>query len=169
MLLWLLLVFFSKRLVLLDFYPLSIFAKFYRFLPNFLSFSSFLSSKQFLFFCFTPSVFWCFTSFSILFILFILLLLLWLLLVFFFEKAYFLDFYPLSILPIFKHFLPNLALFGLFCFGFFIFFTKAFLLRRTVALTNTHPLLSLLCAGFGGWVCVSALFCEGFFFIFLYI
>ena len=42
------------------------------------------------------------------------------------------------------------------------FFEVFFWLQGTVALTNTHPLLSLLCGGFGGWVCVSALFCDLF-------
>ena len=42
------------------------------------------------------------------------------------KRLVFSDFYPLSILPIFKHFLPNLALFGLFCFGFFFFIRRLF-------------------------------------------
>ena len=49
-------------------------------------------------------------------------------------------------------------------------FWKVFLglFHKTVALTNTHPLLSLLCAGFGGWVCVSALMGAVFFLLFLF-
>ena len=83
------------------------------------------------------------------------------------KRLVFLDFYPLSILPFFKQFLPNSVLFGLFCFGFFLFLRRILLLRWTVALTNTHPLLSLLSGGFGGWVCVSALL-SAVIFLFLF-
>ena len=43
------------------------------------------------------------------------------------KRLVFSDFYPLSILPFSKHFLPNLALFELFCFGFWLFHMNDFL------------------------------------------
>ena len=83
--------FFSlKRLVFLDFYPLSI-------LPNLTVFCQifflFLLKTVFIFLFYPLGILMFFTSFSILFILFILLLL-WLFLVFFSEKACFFRFLP---------------------------------------------------------------------------
>ena len=63
----------------------------------------------------------------------------WLLLVFSLRKACFFRFYPLSILPIFKHFCPNLALFEPFCLAFFMFLRVSFLISRN-AVCETTPI-----------------------------
>ena len=66
------------------------------------------------------------------------------------KKTCFFRFLPPQYFADFQALFAKFGTFWAFLLWLFLFYSKAFLLRRTVALTNTHPLLSLLCGGFGG-------------------
>ena len=166
------------------FLPPQYFAFFQALFAKFYFFSSFLSSKQLLLFCFIPSVFWCFYIFSILFYPFYCVVsfgnFFWLISFgcFFWQfllavvgfcskKGLLFRFLPPQYFADFQALFAKFGTFWAFLRWLFLCLLRLFFwLQGTVALTNTHPLLSLLCAGFGGWVCVSALVNAAFFFLF---
>ena len=140
---------------------------FKHFLPNFTSFLLFYLQNSFYFSVLFPQYFDVFTSFSILFYPFYCVVsfgnFFWLISFgcFFWQfllafvgfcskKGLLFRFLPPQYFADFQALFAKFGTFWAFLLWLFLFYSKAFLLRRTVALTNTHPLLSLLSGGFGG-------------------